>query len=102
MGIYRIRGGRPVILVADFLGAQHRPGMPRTFRNHHGGGYHIDVLLAGHYQYCNDHGINAGGRRAIAVYQLWRIVGHHDGHRYRIVDEYKYATVYDRMTINEE
>ena len=84
-----------VIPDADFLGAQHRSGLPRTLRNHYGRGHYVYVFLAGHHKYWDDNGIGAGGRRALTVYQLWWVFGFNDGDRYWFIDEYKHAAVYD-------
>ena len=95
MGLHRIGCRDSVIFDADFLGTQHRPGVPGTLRHYFGCRCNINVLLAGHYKYWHDHGIGAGGRCPLAVDQLWGIVGSNHGDRYRIVDEYKHAAIYD-------
>ena len=98
MGSYWLRCDRSFVSALDIPGPQHRPGMPGTVWNYSGGRNHLYVFLAGSYKHQYDHGIDAGGWRAVAVGQLWRIIGIDNSHWYRSINECEYAAVYAGVT----
>ena len=78
----------------NFLGTQHSPGLPGTFRNHFGRGGNEHVFLAGNHKHRYDHGLDAGSWCAFALCQLRGIIGFNHCDRYRSVDECQHAAIY--------
>ena len=94
VGFCRIGDRCSFVYDVNFLGAQHRPRLPGAIRNHFGRGGYKHVFLAGSHKHRYDHGLNAGGWRAFALYQLRGIIGFNHCDRNWFVDECQHAAVY--------
>ena len=95
--------GAPHALYPNYnLGIADRPAQPGSIWHPFGRGCDFDDFLAGFHKYWHGHGVDAGRRGNLAVYQLWGVFHHHDDGRCRTVAQCEHEAVHVRAVMGTD